>query len=105
MPTPVLHLGATVICMHAGQAHPVMPFPRVTVSGEPVVQTAILHTIVGCSLVGSSGAFCATGQWLVGASRVMAGGLPVAVVGGTAVCAATGTGMVAISSQTRVIAT
>ena len=105
MATPLLHLGATVLCMHAGQARPAMPFSRVTVSGQPVVQTTIPHTIVGCSLVSSSGIFCETGHWFLGASRVMAGGLPIAIVGGTAVCAATGTGLVAVSSQTRVIAT
>jgi len=37
MPAPMLHLGATVLCSHAGQATPVAPFPRVTVSGQPVV--------------------------------------------------------------------
>ena len=31
MPAPILHLGATVLCTHAGQATPVAPFPRVTV--------------------------------------------------------------------------
>ncbi len=105
MPMPLLHLGATVVCMHAGQARPTMPFARVTVSGQPVVQTTSPHTIVGCSLVSQSGVFCATGHWLLGASRVMAGGLPIAIVGGTAVCGGTGTGMVAVASQTRVIAT
>lgn len=84
---------------------PAMPFPRVTVSGQPVIQATMLHTISGCALVNSPGPFCATGHWIVGASRVTAGGLPVAIVGGSAVCAETGTGMVAISSQTRVTAT
>ena len=37
MPAPVLHLGATVMCMHAGQATPAAPFPRVLVSGQPAV--------------------------------------------------------------------
>ena len=30
MPGPVLHLGATVLCSHGGQATPAAPFPRVT---------------------------------------------------------------------------
>ena len=34
MPAPVLHLGATVLCSHAGQATPLAPFPRVTVSAS-----------------------------------------------------------------------
>jgi uncharacterized Zn-binding protein involved in type VI secretion len=105
MPMPVLHLGATVLCMHAGNAVPTMPFPRVTVSGQPVVQTTTPHVIAGCSLSTSSGPFCASGQWIVGATRVLAGGLPLAIVGGTAVCIATGTGMQAVASQTRVLAT
>ena len=29
MPAPVLHLGATITCMHAGPATPLTPFPRV----------------------------------------------------------------------------
>jgi len=37
MPAPVLHLGATVLCTHTGQATPLAPFARVTVSGQPVV--------------------------------------------------------------------
>ena len=27
MPAPILHLGATVLCTHAGQATPMAPFP------------------------------------------------------------------------------
>lgn len=101
---PILHLGATVLCMHAGNAVPTMPFPRVTVSGQPVVQTTTPHVIAGCALTGSS-PHCATGQWLVGATRVMAGGLPVAIMGGTAVCLAPGTGMLAVATQARALAT
>lgn len=102
---PILHLGATVMCMHAGSATATMPFPRVTLSGQPLVQTTTPYVIAGCSLSTSSGPFCATGQWIVGATRVLAGGLPVAIVGGTAVCIATGTGMQAVATQTRALAT
>lgn len=105
MPMPILHLGATVMCMHAGTALPTMPFPRVMVSGQPIVQTTTLYTVAGCAQASIPAPFCATGQWLVGATRVLAGGLPVAIVGGTAVCIASGTGMQAVVSQTRVLAT
>lgn len=105
MPMPILHLGATVLCMHAGNAVPTMPFPRVTVSGQPVVQTTTPYVIAGCTQAGVPAPFCATGQWLVGATRVLAGGLPVAIVGGTAVCLAPGTGMQAVVTQTRALAT
>mgnify|MGYP001769788471 CR=1 FL=1 len=36
MPGSILHLGATVTCMHAGPATPLSPFPRVLVSGQPI---------------------------------------------------------------------
>ena len=105
MPMPVLHLGATVLCMHAGSATPVSPYPRVLVSGQPVVQTAMPYAIVGCTQASVPAPFCATGQWVSGATRVLAGALPVAVVGGMAVCIPTGTGLQAVASQTRVLAT
>ena len=101
---PILHLGATVLCMHAGNAVPTAPFPRVTVSGQPVVQIGTPYVIAGCTQASVPAPFCATGQWLMGATRVMAGGLPLAVVGGTAVCVAPGTGMQAVSTQTRALA-
>jgi len=50
MPAPVLHLGATVLCSHAGQATPLAPFPRVTVSGQPVVTLTSPYAIAGCAL-------------------------------------------------------
>jgi hypothetical protein len=50
MPAPVLHLGATVLCTHAGQATPLAPFPRVTVSGQPVVTLTSPYAIAACAL-------------------------------------------------------
>ena len=40
MPGPLLHLGATVLCSHGGQAMPTAPNPRVLVSGQPVATMA-----------------------------------------------------------------
>ena len=37
MPGFLLHMGATVICAHAGQSQPTVSNPRVKVSGQPVV--------------------------------------------------------------------
>ena len=79
MPGPVLHLGATVTCMHGGTATPGGSFPRVMVSGQPVVTIAIPYVVVGCPLVPPPLPPCVTGQWLVGAVRVLAGGVPVVV--------------------------
>ena len=35
MPGFLLHVGATVLCAHGGQAQPTAPNPRVLVSGQP----------------------------------------------------------------------
>ena len=37
MPGFLLHVGATVLCAHGGQAQPTAPNPRVLVSGQPTV--------------------------------------------------------------------
>lgn len=105
MPAPILHLGATVLCTHAGQATPLAPFPRVTVSGQPLVTIASPYAVAGCALTGTPTPPCVTGQWLLGATRVLAGGVPVATLSGSSVCIPTGTPMLALLTQTRVLAT
>lgn len=105
MPAPILHLGATVLCTHAGQATPLAPFPRVTLSGQPLVTIASPYAVAGCALTGTPTPPCVTGQWLMGATRVLAGGAPVATLAGSSVCIPTGTPMLAVMAQTRVLAT
>src|SRR5688500_1034561 len=104
MPGLVLHLGATVICAHAGPAQPTAPFPRVAMSGQAVVTQTCAYTITGCGLSGSSPP-CVTAQWVSGAVRVTAGGAPVLIQGGQAVCSPTGTGLTPVAVQPRVTAT
>jgi len=104
MPGFVLHLGATVQCSHGGTAQPLAPNPRVLVNGQPVVTLACTYAIAGCSLTPSGSPFCATGNWVSGALRVLAGGQPLAIVGGSSVCAATGNPMLPVAFQTRVTA-
>jgi hypothetical protein len=105
MPAPVLHLGATVLCTHAGQATPAAPFPRVLVSAQPVVTLATAYVIAGCGLTGTPVPPCVTGQFIVGAVRVLAGGTPLATLISQSVCVATGTPMLPLVAQTRVLAT
>jgi len=105
MPAPILHLGATVTCMHAGPAQPMAPFPRVLVSGQPVITLSTPYVITGCGLTGSGAPPCTTAQWVSGAVRVMAGGSPVITQTGQAVCVPTGTGLLPLVAQTRVLAT
>lgn len=105
MPAPILHLGATVLCSHAGQATPLAPFPRVMLSGQPAVTLTSPYAVAGCALTGSPNPPCVTGQWITGALRVMAGAAPVATMMGQSVCVPTGTPMMPVVAQTRVLAT
>ena len=105
MPAPALHLGATVLCSHAGPATPITPFPRVLLSGQPAVTIASPYAITGCALTGTPTPPCVTGQWISGAVRVLAGGVPVATMVGASTCIPTGTPMLPIVPQPRVLAT
>ena len=104
MPGFLLHQGATVLCMHGGQAQATAPNPRVQVSGQPVVTQAAPHTVAGCPFTTPAGnpLPCVTAQWVTGATRVLAGGIPVLLQDSTAVCAPNGTGVQIVATQARV---
>ena len=106
MPGPVVHLGATVLCMHGGQAAPTAPNPRVLVSGQPVSTIVAPYVVAGCPFVppGGNGP-CVTGQWVVGSTRVLVAGAPLVLQTSQAVCAPTGTGLLVVATQPRVVAT
>jgi hypothetical protein len=100
----ILHVGATVICAHAGQATPTAPFPRVTVSGQPIVTLGAPWVVAGCAMpppIAGNGP-CVTGQWLMGATRVLAGGMPVLLQSSLSICVPTGTPMSVLVTQVRV---
>src|SRR5712692_6719601 len=104
MPGPILHLNAVVLCAHGGQAMPTVPVPRVLVSGQPVATIIAPYAVVGCPFVPPAAGPCVTGQWSVGATRVLAMGQPVAIQGGVAACVPTGTPLMPMVVQPRVIA-
>ena len=106
MPGPILHMGATVLCAHGGQAMPTAPSPRVLVSGMPVATIAAPYAVAGCAFVPPAGnGPCVTAQWIVGAVRVLSLGQPVVVMSGVATCVPTATPLVPVAAQMRVIAT
>jgi len=105
MPGPILHLGATVMCSHGGQATPTAPVPRVLVSGQPVATIAAPYAVAGCPFAPPNPGPCVTGQWVVGAIRVMALGQPLALLSGVSICAPSGTPLVPVVAQTRALAT
>jgi hypothetical protein len=106
MPAPILHVGATVLCAHGGQAVPTAPSPVVFISGIPIATIAAPYAVAGCAFVPPAGnGPCVTAQWVVGAVQVLSQGQPVAIMTGVAVCVPTGTPLVPVSAQTLVLAT
>jgi len=104
MPGYLLHMGATVLCAHAGQAIPVVPSTRVTVGGQPIVTMECPYTIAGCAFPPPPVANgpCVTAQWVMGATRVQADGVPVLLQDSQAICAPTGTPLNIVMTQMRV---
>ncbi len=103
MPGFLLHQGATVMCAHGGQAQPTAPVPRVLVSGMPVVTQAAPYVVAGCAFVPPAGnGPCVTAQWVMGATRVLAMGMPVLLMDSQAICTPTGSPLVIVQTQVRV---
>jgi hypothetical protein len=102
MPGPVLHLGATVLCSHAGPATPVAPNPRVTLGGQPVVTLASPWVVTGCALSGSGSPFCVTGQFVTAATRVTVLGQPVLLLDSQGIASPTGQPLTPIAAGPRV---
>ena len=100
----LLHMGATVLCLHAGQATPTATNPRVKVGGQAIVTQANSYSVAGCTLPPPNAANgpCVTAQWTTAATRVKAGGLPVLLQDSQAMCAPTGTGLNIAVTQIRV---
>jgi hypothetical protein len=104
MPGFLLHVGATVLCAHAGQAQPVVSNPRVKVGGQPVVTQTSTYTIAGCTFPPppTANGPCVTAQWVSAATRVRAGSVPVLLQDSQAICAPTATPLNIVVTQFRV---
>jgi hypothetical protein len=104
MPGFLLHLGATVMCSHAGQAAPVAPYPRVLVSGQPTVAISSMYAVAGCTFPPppSGNGPCVTAQYVTSATRVFGSSGPLLLIDSQAICAPTGTPLIATVMQPRV---
>ena len=103
MPGFLLQVGATVLCAHGGQAQPTVPMPRVLLGGQPAVTQPAPYVVAGCSFVPPAGnGPCVTAHWVVGATRVLAGGQPVLLQDSQAICVPTGTPLTVVVTQVRV---
>jgi hypothetical protein len=95
-----------VLCSHGGQALPTAPSPRVMVMGQPITTIAAPYTVAGCAFVPPAGnGPCVTAQWIVGSVRVVSMGQPVVIMTGVSICVPTGTPLLPVVAQTRVLAT
>jgi hypothetical protein len=102
MPGFLLHVGATVLCAHAGQAQPTVPNPRVIVMGQPTVTMAAPYVVAGCPFnISGAPSPCVTAQWVSAATRVISNGQPLLLLDSQAICAPNGTPLLIVATQTR----
>jgi hypothetical protein len=106
MPGFLIQQGATVMCVHGGQALAAVPNPAVTLDGMPTCLLPDPWTVAGCPGIPAVPIPpCVTAQWLVGTVRVTSYGQPLLVQSGSAICAPTGTPLLPpIVTQLRVTA-
>jgi len=105
MPGFLIQQGATVMCVHGGQAMPLVPNPAVTLDGMPTCLLPDPWSIAGCPGIPPTVPPCATASWITGTVRVTSNGQPLLVQSGQAICVPTGTPLLPIVTQVRVSAT
>jgi len=105
MPGFLVHQGAIVLCSHAGQAQPTVVNPRVLVGGQPLTTIASPYLVAGCTQAAISAPPCVTAQFISAATRVFAGGQPVLLLDSQSICAPTGTPLLILFTQMRVMGT
>ena len=84
----VLHVGATVLCPHAGQVSIQSSNTRVKVSGQMVATASDIYTVAGCpfTVPGPKPQPCVTARWVVPATRVRVNGQPVILKTSSGIC-------------------
>ena len=103
MPGFLLHVGASVLCSHAGQAQATVPNPRVLVSGQPTVAMSGPWVVADCTFPPPPAANgpCVSAQFVSSATRVSSNGQPLLCQDSQAICAPTGTPLLIVACQTR----
>lgn len=85
----LVHVGASIICIHGGQVTPITSNTRVFVSGQPIVTSGDTYLVAGCSFViPPSGPLhpCVTTQWLVPSLRITINGQPAILQDSSGLC-------------------
>ena len=89
MPGFLVHVGAVVLCPHAGQAQVISSNARVLVSGMPLATVADQFLVAGCTFPSTGAPYpCVRVQWLVPAARVLVNGQPAILQASTGLCLA-----------------
>ena len=81
LPGTLVHVGAVIMCPHAGPVEAITTNMRVLVSGQPVVTISDVFTVEGCPFqiplgLGTKPQPCIRVQWLVPALKVLINGEP-----------------------------
>jgi hypothetical protein len=105
MPGFLIQQGATVMCIHGGQAMPLVPNPAVTLEGMPSCLLPDPWSVAGCPGIPPTIPPCVMASWVVGTVRVTSYGQPLLVQSSQAICTPTGTPLLPIVTQARVNAT
>ncbi len=106
MPGYLIQQGATVRCVHGGEAAATMPSPAVSLGDQPASVITDPWTVVGCPGVPPDGVPpCVTAEWTAGTTRVTSYGQPLVSEGGRAACTPAGTPLLPVVTQVRVAAT
>jgi hypothetical protein len=105
VPGFLLHLSAMVTCAHGGRATPMTTVPKVLVGGQPIAVRTSPHGIIGCALPPPPGANgpCVTAAWVTSAVSVLSFGQPVLLQDSQAICAPSGTPVIIMATQTKVL--
>ena len=104
MPGFLVQQGATVMCMHGGQAMAMVPNPAIVLNGMPSCLISDPWTVAGCPGIPPTIPPCVTAQWIVGTTRVTSNGQPLVIQSGQAICTPPGTPLLPLVTQTRVTA-
>jgi hypothetical protein len=89
MEFPLVHVGSTIICSHAGQISSVSANTRVLVSGQQVVTPQDTFPIAACSFTLTSGSHpCVVTKWFAGAKRVFINRQPALLKSSMGLCQA-----------------
>ena len=91
MGSPVVHVGASILCPHGGQVTIISTNTRVRVGGQAVAVMNDTFVVAGCPFqvpigVGVKPQPCVTVRWLTPAARVRVNGQPVILQTSSGLC-------------------